>query len=116
MREFIITLMRVLVHPPAEDITLEAVLYALSDPVRLRIFRNLEGAPSAQPCSAFLSAGGAEIPKSTLSQHFRILREHGLIRSERRGVEMLSVTRTREIEEKFPGLLTAILQAAQSAD
>lgn len=107
----IFTSMRVLVHPAAEDITLEAVLYALADPVRLRIFANLTRSGSACPCSAYLTVDGQEIPKSTLSKHFRVLREHGLIRSERRGVEMLSVPRTEEIEARFPGVLGAILGA-----
>ncbi len=51
------------------------------------------------------------IPKSTLSQHFRALREAGLIRGERRGVEMHKISRYAEIEERFPGLLRAIVNA-----
>jgi DNA-binding transcriptional ArsR family regulator len=51
------------------------------------------------------------IPKSTLSQHFKVLREAGLIRSERRGVEMQSSSRRAEIDRRFPGLIPAILNA-----
>ena len=51
------------------------------------------------------------IPKSTLSQHFKALREAGLIRSERRGVEMHNVSRCAEIDKRFPGLLQAIVNA-----
>ena len=51
------------------------------------------------------------MPKSTLSQHFKALREAGLIRSERRGVEMLNVSRCAEIETRFPGLIPAIIKA-----
>ena len=54
-----------------------------------------------------------EIPKSTLSQHFRALREAGLIRSERQGVEMRNTTRCAEINSRFPGLLPALMGAYQ---
>jgi DNA-binding transcriptional ArsR family regulator len=51
------------------------------------------------------------VPKSTLSQHFRALREAGLIRSERHGVKMRNISRCQEIERRFPGLIAAILNA-----
>ncbi len=51
------------------------------------------------------------VPKSTLSQHFKALREAGLIRSERRGVEMLNTSRCAEIDSRFPGLIAAIINA-----
>jgi len=51
------------------------------------------------------------MPKSTCSQHYRILREAGLIVSERKGVELSSHVRTAELETRFPGLLASILKA-----
>lgn len=51
------------------------------------------------------------MPKSTCSQHYRILREAGVIYSERRGVELTSRVRRKELESRFPGLLDAILKA-----
>jgi DNA-binding transcriptional ArsR family regulator len=62
-------------------------------------------------CSMFLNVSDKAIPKSTLSQHFRALREAGLIRGERRGVEMYNTSRCAEIEERFPGLIRAIVNA-----
>jgi DNA-binding transcriptional ArsR family regulator len=59
----------------------------------------------------FLTVSDRAIPKSTLSQHFRALREAGLIRGERHGVEMRNISRYAEIEERFPGLLRAIVNA-----
>ena len=103
--------MRAFVHPAIQDVTLEGILYALSDPVRLRIFVCLSQSDTALSCARFQSVNGAEVPKSTLSQHFRVLREQGLIRSERRGVEMLNQPRTEEMERRFPGLLTSVLTA-----
>lgn len=103
--------MRPLVHPAIEDITVEGVLHALSDPVRVGIYAQLAGAECPAICSSFLQMSDRDIPKSTLSQHFRALREAGLIRSERKGVEMYNSTRCSEIEQRFPGLVRAILNA-----
>ncbi|MHC5540274.1 ArsR/SmtB family transcription factor [Singulisphaera rosea] len=103
--------MRPLFHPSVSDITVEGVLHALSDPVRVAIYAKIVSAECSYNCSAFLSIQEKEVPKSTLSQHFKILREAGLIRSERRGVEMHNTSRCAEIEERFPGLIAAIVNA-----
>jgi len=104
---------RPLYHPAIEDVTVEGILHALSDPVRVRIFKNIASSECAQTCSTFLEVSGQPIPKSTLSQHFKVLRETGLVRSERKGVELHNVSRCAEIDERFPGLLTAIVAAHQ---
>jgi DNA-binding transcriptional ArsR family regulator len=103
--------MRPLVHPAIEDVTVEAILHALSDPVRVAIFAEIIGQECTQKCSSFVPVEGAAIPKSTLSQHFRILREAGLIRGERRGVEMHTVSRRAEVDALYPGLIGAIAGA-----
>jgi len=103
--------MRPLAHPAIEDIQLEGILHALSDPVRVSIFTNIAGNACAQTCSAFAEVNDRPIPKSSLSHHFRVLREAGLIRSERQGVEMRNTSRCNEINERFPGLLPAIINA-----
>jgi len=59
----------------------------------------------------FLTVSDKAIPKSTLSQHFRALREAGLVRGERRGVEMYNTSRCAEVEKRFPGLILAIIKA-----
>jgi Predicted transcriptional regulators len=104
--------MRPLVHPSIEDVTVEGILHALSDPVRAAIYAQL-AISSGATCSNFLKISDCDIPKSTLSQHFRALREAGLIRSERQGVEMRNSTRCAEIDQRFPGLIGAIMQAHQ---
>jgi DNA-binding transcriptional ArsR family regulator len=103
--------MRPLVHPSMEDVTVEGLLYALSDPVRVAIYADIATQECTQKCSNFLNVTDKAIPKSTLSQHFRILRENGLIRGERHGVEMRNTSRCAEIQGRFPGLLQAILNA-----
>jgi DNA-binding transcriptional ArsR family regulator len=103
--------MRPLFHPSVEDVTVEAILHALSDPVRVAIYADIVSSECSQNCSSFLKVSEKNIPKSTLSQHFKALREAGLIRGERRGVEMHNTSRCGEIEKRFPGLIVAIVSA-----
>jgi DNA-binding transcriptional ArsR family regulator len=100
--------MRPLVHPEIADVPLEMILHAKSDPVRVAIFADILQQQCTQMCSSFLMVGDKTIPKSTLSQHFKVLREAGLIRSERRGVEVHNTPRHIEVEARYPGLLGAI--------
>lgn len=104
-------IVRPLFHPSVDDVTVEAILHALSDPVRAAIFADIAGSNCSQNCSTFLNVSDKAIPKSTLSQHFKALREAGLIRSERQGVEMQNISRCAEIQERFPGLIAAIVNA-----
>jgi DNA-binding transcriptional ArsR family regulator len=106
--------MRPLSHPAIEDVTVEGILHALADPVRVAIFADIADADCAQTCSMFLNVTNKAIPKSTLSQHFKALREAGLIHAERRGVEMHNTSRCPEIDKRFPGLLAAIISAHTS--
>jgi DNA-binding transcriptional ArsR family regulator len=106
--------MRPLYHPALKEITVQGILYALSDPVRVRIYAELAQADSAMNCTAFVSHGALTLPKSTLSQHFKILREAGLIRSERQGVELKNATRCQELKKKFGPMVAAILQSYQN--
>jgi len=86
-------------------------MHALSDPVRVAIFAQIAGASCPQTCSNFVNISQKAIPKSTLSQHFKALREAGLIRGERQGVEMRNTSRCTEINKRFPGLIAAIVKA-----
>jgi DNA-binding transcriptional ArsR family regulator len=97
------------VHPATEDITLAGVLGALSDPMRLRILKKLlERRDGSLSCSG--AAPCAEMAKSTLSHHFRVLRDAGLIRTTKQGVENLNNVRWDDVNKRFPGLLKAILK------
>jgi DNA-binding transcriptional ArsR family regulator len=97
------------VHPAVEDITLAGVLGALSDPMRLRIFKKLiESRDGSLSCSAATPC--PEMAKSTLSHHFRVLRDAGLIRTTKQGVENLNCVRWHEVNARFPGLLKAIMK------
>jgi DNA-binding transcriptional ArsR family regulator len=102
--------MRPLRHPAAADITLQGVLYALADPVRLDIVRRLYELGTLN-CTQ--SCGDDSLPRATLSRHFDQLREAGVVRTERDGVQYLNELRADEIEARFPGLLASVLQAAE---
>jgi DNA-binding transcriptional ArsR family regulator len=110
--------MRPLFHPSVQEVTVEGILHALSDPIRVAMYADIVAQECPQSCSNFLKVSDRAIPKSTLSQHFKILREAGLIRSERHGVELQNVSRCTELEERFPGLIRAIVtaHAIQSGD
>lgn len=99
-------------HPRIDDVPLVAALHALSDPCRLFIVRRLaEGGELS--CSA---ATRHDVPKSTLSNHFRILREAGLVHTRSAGRDHLNTLRRDEFDRRFPGLLDAVLaQAAEVA-
>jgi len=103
--------MKPISHPALADITVEGLLYALSDPVRVRIFAEITRAQCTKICSDFIECDDRTLPKSTLSQHFKILREAGLIHSERKGVTMVNTSRCIELEKRFGGMLEAIIQA-----
>jgi len=103
--------MRPLFHPAAADITVEGILHALSDPVRVHIFADIAKAECPRACSAFLDVSERNVPKSTLSQHFKVLREAGLIWSERHGVELRNSPRHADLHERFGKLITAIIEA-----
>lgn len=86
---------------------LETVLYALSDPVRLHIVRNLA---ERGELACYAAVAGLDIAKSTQSHHYRILREAGLIAQRKEGVCFISSLRKRYIDSRFPGLLDAVLR------
>jgi DNA-binding transcriptional ArsR family regulator len=95
------------VHPQREDITLAGVLAALADPLRLRIVKNLLERKDCTSCTE--AAPCPDIAKSTLSNHFRVLREAGLIQTSKKGVEHRNVVREADINARFPKLLKTIL-------
>jgi DNA-binding transcriptional ArsR family regulator len=108
---------RSLFHPAVSDITVEGLLYALSDPVRAQIYAEMAASECPLNCSNFRKVDNRTLPKATLSQHFKILREAGLIHSERKGVEMHNTTRCADLKERFGDMLAAILTtyAAQNS-
>lgn len=92
--------------PAREPIgTLQGLLAALSDPVRLEMVRRLAGTPQPQACSLLYD----RINKSTASHHFKILREAGLTERVMIGGQAHQRLRTDDVERAFPGVLSSIL-------
>src|SRR5947199_3996455 len=100
--------MRSLHHPRTEEISLEDVLHALSDPVRLRIVEAIADRDERN-CSSV----EATVSKSTLSHHFKVLREAGVTYTRVNGTHRLVSLRRDELEERFPGLLDCVIDASR---
>jgi DNA-binding transcriptional ArsR family regulator len=97
-----------LTHPPTEALTLAAVMHALSDPVRVTIVRSLAAAGEAQ--CGMLDLG---VSPATRSHHFRVLREAGITVTRPEGTHRFVSLRREDLDERFPGLLDAVLTAAE---
>jgi DNA-binding transcriptional ArsR family regulator len=94
-------------QPERDEISIEAVLHALSDPQRLAIVRGLDGHDGPRPCGSFELG----IAKSTMTHHFRVLREAGVISQLRVGTAKLTELRREDLDARFPGLLDAVVSA-----
>jgi DNA-binding transcriptional ArsR family regulator len=94
-----------LAHPEPHEIELPAVLHALSDPIRLRIVAAL-AAGEERTCKSF----DLPVTKSTCTHHFRVLREAGVIHQRHEGTMRLNCLRRDALEQRFPGLLDAVLR------
>lgn len=100
--------MRTPLHPTREDFSLPNILYALGDPARLRLVAQLAEVNEAISCGELSVV--KEVPKSTGSHHFKVLREAGLIRMVPQGRRVLVSLRREDLEARFPGLLDTILR------
>ena len=96
-------------QPDAATFDLAAVLHALGDPVRLELVRAL-----AVVGELTCAPPGMDVPKSTLSNHWRILREAGLTVTVRDGRHRRMSLRRDDLEGRFPGLLAVVLESAPS--
>jgi DNA-binding transcriptional ArsR family regulator len=91
-------------HPSRQELELSAVLHALSDPARLDIVRRL--AEGDEPSCGMFEVG---LSKATLSHHFRVLRESGVVMVRPEGRKRLLSLRLDDLNARFPGLMDAIL-------
>jgi DNA-binding transcriptional ArsR family regulator len=100
-----------LFHPTRDELQIADVLHALSDPQRLSIVRCLSNDSMPRRCGSF----DLDVTKSTLTHHFRVLREAGVIAQREEGTARLNSLRREDLDERFPGLLDAVLCAAPTA-
>jgi DNA-binding transcriptional ArsR family regulator len=96
-----------LIHPSSNEMTLSGVMAALSDPVRVAIVRALSA--QGEIACGMLDLG---VSPATRSHHFRVLREAGVTLTRPEGTHRYVSLRRDELDERFPGLLGAVLEAA----
>lgn len=94
-------------HPERDQIELPGVLHALSDPQRLEIVRELADSEAPVACGSIKLS----VAKSTMTHHYRVLRESGVIRQHREGTTKLTELRREDLDARFPGLLDAVLSS-----
>ncbi|GII30126.1 ArsR/SmtB family transcription factor [Planotetraspora mira] len=102
------TAARTVEHPDLSEVSLQQVLEALVDPVRRMVVSQLARAGEDKSCGTF----DAPVSLSTLTHHLNVLREAGVIRQYYRGTAKLNTLRAGEMEEQFPGLLSAVVHAS----
>jgi DNA-binding transcriptional ArsR family regulator len=100
-------------HPERDEMTLGAIFSALADPLRRQVVAELAqaGDGKERTCASF----GFPVSKASLTHHFRVLREAGLIRQVNRGNSRAATLRRGDMEARFPGLL-ALLAAEATND
>ncbi len=96
--------------PTREELQLGDVLHALSDPVRLQIVRTLADADAEVACGQFPLA----VTKATVSHHFKVLREAGVLFSRYEGTRRFHSLRRADLDARFPDLLDTVLRASRS--
>ena len=93
-------------HPRQDQIRLENVLAALGNPMRLTVVRVLAGGGEYN-CSSVLSG----VSKSTLTHHWKVLRDSGVIWQTPSGRENLLKLRREDLDSRFPGLIASVLHS-----
>lgn len=98
-------------QPDISEVSMLGILHALADPARLRLVELLSRSGRIY-CSAAVDEVG--LHKSTVSHHWRVLREAGLTSTYVSGRERQIELRLDELEQRFPGLLRAVVAGAES--
>lgn len=91
-------------HPKRDELELVDVLSALGHPLRLRVVRTLAGVPECI-CGELVP----EVPKSTMTTHWRVLRESGVTWERPEGRKLVLRLRREDLDARFPGLLDSVL-------
>ncbi|QUS40826.1 ArsR family transcriptional regulator [Tardiphaga alba] len=100
-------------HPTPEQMDIGSIFAALADPIRRRVVLALAARPNEiRDCSSF----DLPVTKATRTHHFRVLRESGLLRQVDLGNSRTNQLRIKELEKRFPGLITLILAEAGKID
>lgn len=102
--------MREVSQPATVAIRMVEVLRALADPVRLEIIQRL-AVTGEESCYAI--GGGLDVHRTTLSHHYRVLREAGATWTTVKGRSRLVRLHRGDLEVLFPGLLDPVLNGVR---
>lgn len=100
---------RVLPEPTISSFDLTVILGALADPGRRALMAALYRSLEPVDCTVVVKQADLGLSDSTISHHYRVLREAGLIRSVADGRKRVITVRREDVEARFPGLLQAVL-------
>lgn len=92
--------------PAIEAVQLVDVLRAVADPIRLQIVRLLA---DGEPHPKMATEWDFGVQKSTLSHHFKALREAGVTLTIVDGRTHAIQLRRAELDARFPGLIDALV-------
>lgn len=104
--------MGALQHPAADEVPLQAVVAALSDPVRQQIVQLLA---TRDELSTHAVNVALPLSRSTVSQHLRVLREAGVTITRAQDRQRLVSLRRDVLDRRFRGMLEAALSLHRSA-
>ncbi|MEU3186725.1 winged helix-turn-helix domain-containing protein [Streptomyces sp. NPDC006923] len=101
-------------QPATEQLELGVVFAALADPLRRSMVEELLREPAGvrRKCSSF----GLGVPRSTMTHHFKVLREAGLITQFDFGNRAEVILRRADLNRRFPGLLELVANNSQKAE
>ena len=92
--------------PDLASVELVDVLRALGDPIRLEMLRVLA---DGRPHPKSMEGWPFDVQKSTMSHHFKTMREAGLTETLVEGRTHSIRLRRTELDARFPGLVASLL-------
>lgn len=100
---------RALPEPSVDSFDLTVVLSALAEPGRRALMTELYRSSEPVDCAVVVEKADLGLSSPTISHHYRVLREAGLIRTVAEGRKRIVTVRRGDMEGRFPGLLNAVL-------
>lgn len=100
---------RALPEPSVDSFDLTVVLSALAEPGRRALMTELYRGSEPIDCAVIAEKADLGLSNPTISHHYRVLREAGLIRTVADGRKRIVTVRRGDMEARFPGLLSAVL-------
>lgn len=98
-------------HTHPDDVSVQAALAALADPVRIALVRELAASADwSRSCGSF----DVPVGKAALSHHFSVLRGAGLVEQRDEGPRRVNRLRREEFDARFPGLLSLVLREGET--